>query len=151
MSFGFGKAENNDSTTKTVADFQISPKQVNNSTPTANQEVYIGNGTTLEGSFIFEGPTYLNCKIVGDIKAKNMLKIGPEAEIRGQIEATEISVSGKLEGNIIASKSISLEKPAEVKGDLRAPKVSISEGVIFNGQCSMKSPSEIVDLKMGTH
>ena len=148
MSFGFGKTESNDSAAKNIADFQIGPKQ-GNATSTSNQEVYIGSGTTLDGNFVFEGPTYINCRINGDIKAKNILKIGPEAEIRGEIEATEVTLSGKLEGNLIASKSISLEKPAEMKGDIRAPKVSISEGVIFNGQCSMKSPGEIVDLKIG--
>lgn len=146
MTFGFGKNDVEHSATagglNLASGFKMTTEK-----EAGSKEVYIGCGTSLEGPLKLAGPAYINCKLKGNITASETLTIGPNAEIDGQIEGSEVIVCGKVTGDINSNKSILLKQPAKVQGNLKAPKVGIDDGVVFNGQCSMKSPGEIVDLK----
>ena len=142
MSFNFGKSDDDSSKESLSGGFQMTA-----STKDDSKEVYIGNGTTIEGKFTFEGPAVINCKIVGDIEAKGAITVGSLGEVQGNITGAEVIICGKVNGDIEAGNKIYLSKPGCVQGNLKAPKISIDDGVVFNGNCSMKSPGEIVDLK----
>ena len=166
MSFGFGKADSGstgksqdkaggkvaghsfkmtkEATPAVKSTLKPSKKLINktvavakNTTADSNTEVYIGSGTELEGSFSFAGPTYINCKIIGDVKGAASVHLGPEAEVTGNVSGAEVVISGCVKGNVEGSASISLEKPADLLGDMLAPKISVSDGVMFNGKCTM--------------
>lgn len=147
MTFGFGKNDsegegNRDTKGNFSGGFKLS-KERND----GDKQVYIGAETKLKGDVNFSGPTFVDCQVRGKVDAEDSFTAGPCADIEGDIEGTEVVISGKVMGNINASRSISLERPAEVRGNLKAPKISIADGVIYNGNCSMKPPAEIVDLK----
>ena len=147
MTFGFGKNDSegnsgNETKGNYSGGFKLSKERSD-----GDKQVYIGAETQLKGEVNFSGPTFLDCQVRGNVNAAESFTAGPCADIEGDIEGSEITISGKVMGNINASRSISLERPAEVRGDLKAPKISIADGVIYNGNCSMKPPAEIVDLK----
>lgn len=149
MTFGFGKNDSegkggNETKSNFSGGFKLNKERSDGET---DKQVYIGAETKLKGEINFSGPTFLDCQVRGNIDAEDSFTAGPCADIEGDIEGTEVTISGKVMGNINASRSISLERPAEVRGDLKAPKISIADGVIYNGSCSMKPPAEIVDLK----
>lgn len=144
MTFGFGKEgeESGENKLNLASGFKMSPEKED-----GNTDVYIGCGTVLEGPLKLAGSAFVNCKVKGNITAGETLTIGPNAEIDGQIEGSELIICGKVQGDVSSNKSILLKQPAKVNGNLKAPKIGIDDGVVFNGQCSMQSPGEIVDLK----
>lgn len=111
-----------------------------------SKQVYIGSGTVIEGAFSFDGPTTVNCKLIGNVVAKSSFAVGPEGEVQGSITAAEIIIAGRVVGDIDAATKISLKKPASIQGNIKSPKVSVEDGVVFNGQVVMKSPGEVLNL-----
>ncbi len=131
---------------KNSAAEEVNPVGLKAGADSESKQVYIGNGTVIEGSFSFDGPTVVNCKLVGNVIAKSSFSVGPEGDIKGNITAAEVTVAGKVVGDIDASTKISLKKPASIQGNIKSPKVSVEDGVVFNGQVMMKSPGEVLSL-----
>ena len=48
-------------------------------------------------------------------------------------------IMGEVNGTIDAKEKIEVYPPGRVVGDIQAPVVLIESGVIFNGNCSMKT------------
>jgi hypothetical protein len=59
--------------------------------------------------------------------------VGAEAVVRGNINATEISISGSVAGNLSASDTLLLNAGARVVGDLGAVRIGIAEGALVRG------------------
>ena len=101
-------------------------------------EAFLGSGTRVIGTLHFSGPVQLDGEIEGEISCKDKLNIGQTANIKAKIAAVDVIVQGSITGDISASKSISLKKPAKVIGNISCESLSIEEGVVFEGNCSMK-------------
>ena len=140
MSFGFGKEKD------LVSEMSVSSSEFKMTKEDQDSQVYIGQGTKLDGKFEFEGPTYINCKLTGNIKSNTSITVGPLAEITGNIMGVEVTICGQVCGDVEASSKVFLKRPASVEGNVKCPKVAVEDGVVFNGNCTMKAPGEIVDL-----
>jgi cytoskeletal protein CcmA (bactofilin family) len=71
-----------------------------------------------------------------------MLTIGEEAEIRAKIFGEMVVISGKVEGDVTAKQKVELGAPARLLGNIAAPRVVVTEGVVFDGYCSMRGARE---------
>ena len=108
----------------------------------------ICKGTYIEGKLIIQSSIRIDGIIIGEIASTDIIDIGKDGNIRGDVISENAIVGGKVEGNIYATNRIVLETKSEVKGDLISPSVTISEGTIFNGSCKMvKSKEIIIDKK----
>ena len=65
------------------------------------------------------------------------LTIGEGAEVRAKISGQVVVIRGKVEGNVTAKEKVELLASARLIGNISAPKLIISEGVVFDGDCSM--------------
>lgn len=75
------------------------------------------------------------------------LMIGPAANVKADISAGEVLVSGNLKGNIFARGRIEVRNDGSVTGDLTTPQVFIEEGALFKGSIEIeKSPEKEVAL-----
>ncbi len=46
-------------------------------------------------------------------------------------------IRGKVEGNVTAKEKVELAAPARLIGNVDTPRLIITEGVVFDGDCSM--------------
>jgi len=92
-------------------------------------------GTRFEGLVSFQGAVRVEGLIVGQVVANGALWLGEQAELRGRIEADEVTVEGICEGEIEARHRIELRSTARVRGRLSAPRVVMVDGSLFNGRC----------------
>mgnify|MGYP006298968201 CR=1 FL=1 len=107
----------------------------------ANREIqtFLGPETTLEGKLAFEGTVRLDGHFTGTIESKDgVVVVGDQAVVQADILVHAATISGDVTGNIRAIHCIELKPPARVHGDLHAPVVVIDEGVVFEGNCTMK-------------
>ncbi len=65
------------------------------------------------------------------------LTIGEGAEVRAKISGEVVVIRGKVEGNVTAKEKVELAAPARLIGNVDAPELIISDGVVFDGDCSM--------------
>ncbi|HDM10197.1 MAG: polymer-forming cytoskeletal protein [Deltaproteobacteria bacterium] len=100
---------------------------------------FLGEGTEFEGKLSFTGSVRLDGRFKGEIFSEGTLVVGDSAFIEGDIEVSEIIVSGEIKGSIVASKRIEIHAPGKVFGNIQSPIVIIDEGVIFEGTCKMQS------------
>ncbi len=63
--------------------------------------------------------------------------IGPQANIKAEISARTVIISGEVVGDIVATERIELKMPGKLKGNISAPLVIMDEGVLFEGHCAM--------------
>ena len=109
---------------------------------------FLGEGTEFEGKLSFTGSVRLDGRFKGEIFSEGTLVVGDSASIEGDIDVSEIIVSGEVKGTISASKRIEIHAPGKVFGNIQSPVVIIDEGVIFEGNCKMQSLDEKDEKKV---
>ncbi len=90
-------------------------------------------GTRFEGLVAFRGAVRLEGLIVGQVVAVGALWLGKQGELRGRIEADDVTIEGCCEGEIEARHRIELLPGARVRGRMTAPLIVIADGSLFDG------------------
>ena len=91
----------------------------------------LSKGSRVTGQLTFQGPARINGSVDGEIQCHGKLTIGEEAS--GQT----VVIQGLVEGNVTAKEKVELVAPARLYGNIDTPRLIISEGVVFEGDCSM--------------
>ena len=94
-------------------------------------------GSRVSGQLIFQGAAQIDGYADGEIQCHGKLTIGEGAEIRAKISGQVIIVHGRVEGNVTAKEKVELIAPARLIGNINTPRLTITEGVVFDGDCSM--------------
>ena len=109
----------------------------------AEGSTVIGRSVIIRGELSGQEDLYLDGDIEGTITLKeSRLTIGPNAQIRANIEAGDVVIFGTLAGNIHATGRVDLRQSASVKGDIFASRLSIEESAIVTGRVELKGSSE---------
>lgn len=106
----------------------------------------LGRGTEFEGKLTFSGRVRIDGRFRGEIFSEDVLILGDDAEVHGEIEVGTLIVrGGTLHGNVRASQLVEIHAPGRVHGDIHAPQLYIDKGVVFDGKCTM-SDAEIKEI-----
>jgi cytoskeletal protein CcmA (bactofilin family) len=98
---------------------------------------YLYKGSRVTGQLTFQGSARIEGNVDGEIQCHGTLTIGERAEVRAKISGDVIVIRGKVEGNVVAKEKVELVAPARVFGDIDTPRLIITEGVVFDGDCTM--------------
>ncbi|MBI4403181.1 MAG: polymer-forming cytoskeletal protein [Deltaproteobacteria bacterium] len=110
--------------------------------PSVSQEitVVLQKGCFLEGRLQFEGTARIDGEFKGEIFSPDILLIGDDARVSGQIEADVVVISGQFSGDIFATQRVEIQAPAVVKGTIHTAILQIEEGAVFDGKTKMLGP-----------
>ncbi|MDZ7315800.1 MAG: polymer-forming cytoskeletal protein [candidate division KSB1 bacterium] len=109
-----------------------------NETKPGDLSTILGKGSEFEGKIKVGHTMRVDGKVVGDIITTDMLIVGKDGYIQGNISAKNLVVGGKINGTAEVKEKIVLESNAEFHGDMKTSRLVIDEGAIFDGRCSMK-------------
>ena len=109
---------------------------------TEEMVAYLYKGSRVTGQLTFHGPAKIDGCVEGEVLCHGMLTIGEEAEVRAKISGKVVVIRGKVEGDVAAKEKVELETPARLLGNIDAPRLTITEGVVFEGYCSMGGARE---------
>ena len=109
---------------------------------------FLGRKTDFEGKLSFSGAVRIDGHFIGEIFADGTLIVGESAVIKSDVHVSHIIVSGEIRGNITADRRIEIRSPGKVYGNIQAPIVVMGEGVIFEGNCTMRIGDEVGDKKL---
>ena len=104
-------------------------------------KAFLGPGSQFEGKLVFDEIVRIDGVFRGEIQSRDILIIGPGADIQGEISVGTLIVSGKLQGNIKVLNKAELRAPAQIDGSLETPVLMVEAGVVLNGTLSM-SPTD---------
>ncbi len=99
--------------------------------------VVLEKGCQLEGRLQFEGTARIDGTFKGEIFTPDILIIGDEANVVGQIEADVVVISGHFQGEIYATHRVEIQAPAVVSGTVQTAILQIEEGAVFEGKTKM--------------
>jgi len=99
-------------------------------------------GSRITGQLAFEGSVRIDGNVEGEIRCLETLTIGEGAEVRATISSRVVIIRGKVEGNVTAKDKVELLAPGRLFGNVSTPRLIITEGVVFDGDCSMGAAKE---------
>ena len=102
----------------------------------------IDNALSISGDINTTGTVRIDGRVEGSLHRADMLIIGKDGVVIGNVEAREVVVGGHLTGNLIASERVEIQATATVQGDIRAVAVQLMEGGTVHGHISIKSIGE---------
>src|SRR5215510_6233057 len=107
-----------------------SPKVEPSPAPAARGLVgYLYKGSRVTGQLTFQGSARIEGNVEGEIQCHGTLTIGERAEVRAKISGDVVVIRGKEEVELVA--------PARLFGDIDTSRLIITEGVVFDGDCTM--------------
>lgn len=109
---------------------------------TSELNAFLGSGTEFDGKLSFIGTVRVEGSLKGEIFAKDILIIGDNGRVEGDIDVDTIIISGLVRGTIRAAKRVELAYPGRVYGTIETPIFTIQEGAIFEGTCKMDDIKE---------
>ncbi|GAB4173910.1 MAG: hypothetical protein Kow00108_08770 [Calditrichia bacterium] len=105
----------------------------------SNELNFIGKGTYVEGQIVAESNLRIDGKVKGKVVTKNLLTIGANGEVDGEVEAKDAIVGGLVKGKVKISNKLELEAKAKVIGDVETQILVIEQGAVFHGNSIMQS------------
>ena len=105
---------------------------------------WLGPGLKIKGQVTGTEDLQIECKVDGPISlGEHRLTVGPNAQISGEITASEVIVLGQVTGNLLASGRVEIKKHGSVIGDLTTSRIMIEEGAYFKGaiEIAHKTPA----------
>ena len=122
-------------------------------TPNTGDFANIGKSVVIKGELSGSEDLYVDGQVEGSIELQgNSLTIGPNGQVRANVNAKSVIVQGKIDGNIRSSERTELRKTAVATGDIVTERVAIEEGAFFKGKVDIqkdlqKSGSQTVSNK----
>ena len=98
---------------------------------------------TIQGELSGDEDLVLDGRVEGRVSlGDHHLTIGPNAEIRADVTAREVTIHGRVLGNVTATGRVEIGASGRLEGDLVAPRLVIHDGAWLSGQvCTHASPS----------
>ncbi len=108
-------------------------------TPKTAEFAHIGKSVIIKGELSGSEDLYVDGQVEGSIElAGNRLIVGPNGQVRANVNAKGVIVQGKLDGNIRASERAELTKSAIAVGDIVTQRIAIEEGAYFKGKVDIQ-------------
>ena len=107
--------------------------------PVSGELAQLGKSVVIKGELSGSEDLYVDGQVEGSITLKgNNLTVGPNGQVKANVEAKGVVVQGKLEGNIHASDRVELRKAAIVTGDVTTQRISTEEGAYLKGKVDIQ-------------
>ena len=98
----------------------------------------VGPGTVITGEIVSKGTVHIEGSVKGRVECEDTIVIQESGQVQADLIAGQIIISGSVEGNTSAHERLEITNQGKVVGNITAPRISIADGVIFEGQCTMK-------------
>lgn len=98
----------------------------------AKNELYIGEGVSIEGKIETSGRIQIHGEIKGDITASE-IRIGPQGVVVGFIKADRLDISGSASNHIEVRETLVVRKTGCVEGDVSYGRIQIDAGASIFG------------------
>ena len=111
-------------------------RKKNRSASSVTFNTLIGKDTIFDGNIKCEGAIRIDGVVNGNIKSNDDIFIGETANIKGNLYANSVYISGTVEGNIYSKSTIRFFSSGHMYGDVEAFSIITDEGAVFNGKCT---------------
>lgn len=101
----------------------------------------ISEGSELEGHLSSEHDIRIGGLLTGSINTQAKIIVSENGQIRGDVNALQVDIAGKIEGDVYVKNKAVLRGGAFIEGNVTAKILVVEEGAIINGLCRMSDHS----------
>jgi len=96
---------------------------------------WIGKALRIEGRIVSDEHLTIDGHVDGTIEVgDHSLMIGAGADVKADLKAKTITVSGTVTGDVTATERVVLQPSASVDGDITTPRLAMAEGAVVKGK-----------------
>ncbi len=125
----------------------VNSKQLSSLPTSSNAVACLSQGIRIKGEITGSEDLFIDGNVEGKVTFRNaVLTVGPNANVKADIDAREIVVRGRVEGKLDGSERVQIWNTAKVNGDIRSQRLAIEDGAEFRGKVEAgKAPARIAD------
>ena len=106
--------------------------------PKPQTNAVIGPGISVSGEITGTENLRIEGQVDGIINLRdNVVSVSRSGEVRANITASTVNISGRVVGDIAGVEQVALSKSAWVRGNIIAPRVNLENGSKFKGSIDM--------------
>jgi cytoskeletal protein CcmA (bactofilin family) len=90
--------------------------------------------SSISGKLSYNLPVKIDSRFTGEVKASDLLIVGPNAQVDAHISARHLLVEGKLAGNVQVMGCFEIMPGGQFHGEVRAAELKIHPGAVFEGK-----------------
>jgi cytoskeletal protein CcmA (bactofilin family) len=110
------------------------------STSAENLVMDLGKSVVIKGELSGSEDLTLCGQMEGSIKLPgHTLTIGAHANIKAEISARAVVITGAVIGNVMAADKVEIQATGSITGDVVSPRLVIVDGGVLNGKAKMSS------------
>jgi cytoskeletal protein CcmA (bactofilin family) len=94
----------------------------------------MGPGAHYEGDLAFEGRVRIDGHFTGRVYTEDILELGPDGVIDGEVDVARAVISGKVIGRIRVREHLRVESSGSIDGKLDAGVVQLLPGAKLSGE-----------------
>jgi cytoskeletal protein CcmA (bactofilin family) len=103
---------------------------------------FLEQGVRLEGKLEVPGTFRIDSRLRGSIASEEMLILGENSAVEGEIQGKAITIAGRFEGKIQARGKVEIQSKAIVTAEIETPCLIVEPGAIVDGRCHILMETE---------
>jgi len=104
--------------------------------------VSLGPDAEVTGKLSFVKATRVEGKLKGEVRAADLLVVGPEAVVHATVRAGKLVVLGEVRGEVLGAARVEICAGGKLYGDIETQSLVIQEGATFEGRSRMRGSTE---------
>ncbi len=115
---------------------------------TVSEKTMIGENISIKGSIHGKGDLVIQGTIKGNIDLdKHHLTVGANGNVEAEINAANVTISGRLTGNINAQGRVAITKTAMFNGEIKAKRISVEDGAFLKATIELQPEPKHGDMR----
>jgi cytoskeletal protein CcmA (bactofilin family) len=109
----------------------------------------ISLGIRIKGEVTGSEDLFIDGLVDGKLNLTNgSLTIGPNGNVKADVNAREVIVRGKVEGKVTGRDKVQLWSTGQITGEVQTERLSIEEGAVLKGKVEAgKQPTKTTEIK----
>ncbi len=99
--------------------------------------VSLGPDAEVTGKLSFATPTRIEGKLKGELRATDLVIIGPQAVVQANVHAQKLIVLGEVRGQVEGATRVEICAGGRLFGDIDTKCLVVQEGATFEGRSRM--------------
>jgi cytoskeletal protein CcmA (bactofilin family) len=105
--------------------------------------VSLGSDSEVTGKLSFASATRIEGKLKGEVRAADLLVVGPQAVVHATVRADRLVVLGEVRGEVLAAARVEVCAGGKLYGDVETQTLVIQEGATFEGRSRMNGQAAV--------
>ena len=105
--------------------------------------VSLGPDAEVTGKLSFAGPTRIEGRLKGEVRATGLLVVGAQAVVHATVHADKLIVLGEIRGEVHGATRVEICAGGRLLGDVETKCLVVQEGSLFEGRSRMQPGAEL--------